>query len=387
MTSGDPVEAPFSRIGPGQSMRLVYQVMGQDGPIQNPRGIRYIPAQDEVSTAGGPMASLPPSLSDASALMGLAQMANLNLGVSVANLGVSTAILVEVRKQSRMLRELQAGMDEVRTGVERLVEMTERIDINVAEVQLRETLRHAMRSAIRDVEVDLALLGDLLRPALDRFVQSLGGELPAGARWDLVLSSDVREMVEACANLLYAGRVAALEAHNQACAGSAASVIRDDTVVAHMRRLAETAALLSTAGAGTRAVGREATDARGGKSLFERGSEMRSHVRRLLSNLDRDLGTLLPVAPARALLTELENQPVFAQARDDGAAALAGVAEDYLTSWLAHTDAGLLWRARHELDLQQDAGYWNGVGDWLTPLQSGGDRQLVGAQRTVIVAP
>lgn len=229
MTSGDALQAPFTRVGPGQSVRLVYQVMGNNGPIPNPLGIRFIPVEGTgVGTSPASVGGLPTSLPDASALMGLAQLAN--LGVGVANLTVSTAVLVEVRKQSRMLRELQAGMDEVRAGVEQLLQMTERIDINVAEVQLRETLRHAMKSAIRNGEVDLLLLADLLVKALERFVQSLGGQLTPGARRDLVLSSDVREMTEACMNLLYAGRVTALEAHNLSCGGDATGVVRDDTV-------------------------------------------------------------------------------------------------------------------------------------------------------------
>jgi len=34
---------PFESLGPGQSGRLVYQVMGKVGPIFNPTGIKYLP--------------------------------------------------------------------------------------------------------------------------------------------------------------------------------------------------------------------------------------------------------------------------------------------------------------------------------------------------------
>ena len=33
---------PFDKLGPGQSGRLAYQVLGQDGPIMNPQNIRYL---------------------------------------------------------------------------------------------------------------------------------------------------------------------------------------------------------------------------------------------------------------------------------------------------------------------------------------------------------
>ena len=33
---------PFDKLGPGQSGRLAYQVLGQDRPIFNPQNIRYL---------------------------------------------------------------------------------------------------------------------------------------------------------------------------------------------------------------------------------------------------------------------------------------------------------------------------------------------------------
>ena len=35
---------PFDKLGPGQSGRLAYKVLGQYGPIMNPQNIRYLPA-------------------------------------------------------------------------------------------------------------------------------------------------------------------------------------------------------------------------------------------------------------------------------------------------------------------------------------------------------
>ena len=48
---------PFDQLGPGQSGRLAYQVLGQDGPIFNPRNIRYLspdsPEMAALSTGAG----------------------------------------------------------------------------------------------------------------------------------------------------------------------------------------------------------------------------------------------------------------------------------------------------------------------------------------------
>ena len=56
---------PFDKLGPGQSGRLAYQVLGQDGPIMNPQNIRYLspdsaelPANALNTGASGLVASL-----------------------------------------------------------------------------------------------------------------------------------------------------------------------------------------------------------------------------------------------------------------------------------------------------------------------------------------
>ena len=56
---------PFDKLGTGQSGRLAYQVLGQDGPIMNPQNIRYLspdsaelPANALNTGASGLVASL-----------------------------------------------------------------------------------------------------------------------------------------------------------------------------------------------------------------------------------------------------------------------------------------------------------------------------------------
>lgn len=126
------MEAPFTRVGPGQSLRLVDQVMGQNGPIANPTNIRYIPAgTSEAARAVG--AGLPPL----SALTAYAQLANVGLGL--VNVGLSAAVLVEARKQTKMLRELQADVKQIRADLDVLIETTQRIDVTYAGTSTRGT--------------------------------------------------------------------------------------------------------------------------------------------------------------------------------------------------------------------------------------------------------
>ena len=98
-------EVPFTRIGGGQSARLVYQVMGNNGPVANPAGIRFMPpgsATDASSAVGGPV----PGLFSMSGAIGL-----LDLGFGVANLGVSAAVLQSVRRIERRLDQVWLQLD------------------------------------------------------------------------------------------------------------------------------------------------------------------------------------------------------------------------------------------------------------------------------------
>jgi hypothetical protein len=72
---------PFDKLGPGQSGRLAYQVMGKDGPVFNPAGIRYLEPSD--ATAG--------IAASTAALDVLPALAGINLAVSVGTLALSAA--------------------------------------------------------------------------------------------------------------------------------------------------------------------------------------------------------------------------------------------------------------------------------------------------------
>lgn len=353
------MDAPFTKVGPGQSLRLVYQVMGQNGPIPNPTNIRYIPAGNaDAARAIG--TGLPPL----SALTAYAQLANVGLGL--ANIGLSTAVLAEARKQTRMLRELQADVKQIRADLDVLIETTQRIDVNVAQGHLREGLKHAFRSASHGEEVDLVTLARLTDEALALLHPSIGGSISVGGARGLVLASDVRELAESATHLLFAARRTALEAHNLGCGGDPARVVRDDRIPLTFTRVAETAALLTT----------------NKHRAVELADEVRHHLRRnwrffgdtrrtrglvhrnLAGRLEQDLGLLREVPVAKAVLEELGNDKALEDAVSTGPAAVAATVAAYCDAWVARSDAGLLWRLQQEVQLQQDNQYWSKLDPW-----------------------
>lgn len=379
------MEAPYTRLGPGQSARLVWQVMGQDGPVANPRKIRYIAADAGEAGLPSPVPAGIPALPDASAVMGALQLAN--LGIAVVNLAVTTAVLVEVKKQTRMLRELQAGMSEVRAGVSELLVRAERIDVNVAEVHLRESLRHALKSAVKGSEVDLVVLAELAGAALARFCEPLEGLSP-GKHPELRLSEDVQEMAEATLHLLWAARLTAIEAHNLSCAGDPLKVVRDDAVQQILRSLGvhgATEALYGRHAAGL--ANGVADELRKNKRFIGSSGWVRALLQNRVNALTADL-QLHPLATeARTLLIQVGNDETFAEASARGAGEAERVLHEYLAAWTAHTDAGLIWRLQHEVALQGDEHYWKLLEDWLQPLDGATGGSAKGVRREFVTAP
>ncbi|MGY1640845.1 hypothetical protein ACI782_06880 [Geodermatophilus sp. SYSU D00703] len=380
------MEAPYTSTGPGQSVRLVYQVMGSNGPIPNPQKIRYIPAGSaDVTGLGLPTPTcLRPSVSDASAVMGAVQLAN--LGVSVVDLAISAAVLVEVKKQTRILREMQVGLQEVRAGISGLLTRAERIDVTVAELNLRETLNHALKSACKGDEVDLVLLAQLVAKALDRFFASMKAPNEPGMNRSFTLASDVREMAEAALHILWGARLTAVQAHNLACSGDPLKVVGDDGLRRHLEQAADATTLVAAMGTvmdGANAMADKVADGLRDTRLFWGDSDIkRKWMHRQLAGLQKkNLDRLAAVSPARRLLAELQDHEAWKSACKEGGESVNTFLRDYLLAWSAHTDAGLLWRLRYETNLQADATYWEGIDGWMQPMVTDGAESVLGVTR------
>lgn len=354
---------PFERTGPGQVGRLVYQVIGTNGPIPNPQRIRYLPPS--ATTLPGSLAA-GGGVPSASTFMAYAQMAN--AGISLVNLGVSIAILAEVRKQGRVLRDLQTTTKRIEADVAIILERVQRIDVAVAEGHLRAELHHALVSASQNDEVDLVGLALHVQQALRRFEPAIGGFFP-GCAPGLVLASDVRELAQAALNLLWAARRTVLDAHNRACEGDAQRVVAEQAEGPELDRIAMLTAML--AAVDQRCDEGEATLS-GHLHETWRFFGGREHLlavpgKQVRETLQADLGQLPGGADARQFYGALRD--------DDGLRAQAvrqSFSHRYLTSvldaWAANTDAALLWRLARECAMQQDPAYWERCEGWMHDL-------------------
>ena len=158
---------PFDKLGPGQSGRLAYQVLGQGGPIMNPQNIRYLSPDS---------AELPVNAMNTGASGAFAGLAGANLICSFLNLGVSVYIASQVAGLHRKMDRLQETMDRIERKVDYIVSKVDRIDIQVAENNLRHALDYVLRKAVSGEGVDLRALSGL-HDDFSKFTDSLSSPL------------------------------------------------------------------------------------------------------------------------------------------------------------------------------------------------------------------
>ena len=204
---------PFDKLGPGQSGRLVYQVLGQDGPIMNPQNIRYLPADS---------GELPANAMNTSASGLTAGLAGANLICSFLNLGVSVYIASQVAGLHRKMDHLQETMDRIERKVDYIVSKVDRIDIQVAENNLRHALDYVLRQAVSGEGVDLRALSGLCDD-IDKFNASLSSSLVLN--FGLRLSSDIRGRLQKIYDLLYGIRKLVAQRYNIAVDGDPERII------------------------------------------------------------------------------------------------------------------------------------------------------------------
>lgn len=208
------MEVPFEQIGPGQIGRLAYQVIGQHGPIFNPRNIRYMPPAQfsgEFATAG------------AGPLLGLA---GVNLAASCGVLALQAVTLRRIEEVSRKLDVVVSAVERVDVRLQDIQRRVERIDTKMAESHLREAIDHALTKAVRANEIGieplLCLVGDI-----ESFIDAT--ERPLIFNFAIRLSSDVRSKLLAIHRFLYGLRAFVAERHNIAVAGHPVNVMVVDS--------------------------------------------------------------------------------------------------------------------------------------------------------------
>jgi hypothetical protein len=353
-------EVPFTRIGAGQSARLVYQVMGSNGPIGNPNGIRFMDpgtSGGEALSGGAPI----PGLFSLSGAMALA-----DLGLGVANVGLSAAVLQTVRRVERRLDDVWLAVEYESRRITEVAQRLERVDVNVAEQNLRSSMRHVLSRCVHTNGVDLNGL-DVLVDDLDKFTDSVA-PWGFGLAPNLRLSSDTRAMLGAIWHMVYGAQLSMIATHNMPLDGDPERLRRHpfDDLCLHMVARLPSAVV---ARLHILRVLRGASDELGAlvcANFFFAGEGERESYKNWFENrVEGDILAVLsgsdPIANVLAdyldsVLPEIES--------DEHVEELIAWVSDYLAAWMM-SDAGLLFRAEQALLLNRDQEFWSALS--LTP--------------------
>jgi hypothetical protein len=198
------MSVPFEQIGNSQVGRLVFQVIGKDGPIFNPTNIRYLGSGDPGFPTLPSITAPMPDLSGLSA-----GLAGINLMVSIGNLALSAIILKEVKSLTKKMDEAH---NKILGKLDQIYDRVRLIDIGVQENNLRESINHLSRACVVDNTIDLEEIKKI-EGDVRRFMETVGdyGYL-RGAGFELAF--DVREKLTSLHSFLYTTRKTVAVHHN-----------------------------------------------------------------------------------------------------------------------------------------------------------------------------
>lgn len=353
------MQVPFDKIGPGQSGRFVYQVMGEDGPIFNPTRIRYL-SPDQVPGAGNQPVGLPSAFTS---------LAALNLAASVGAVTVSAMVLKQVHQLHRKMDQALFKLDSIETSVDRLVQQVQRIDARVSENNLRHALDYILKRAVQGDQIDLRELARV-KNDLETFSQGIeGGFTPCNA-FGLRLSSDVEDRLEAIYKLLFGIRYFIYTQHNLIAQGDPLRTLSIDLIDDYLSQNVASPALAAS--------GRLAL-----QTMWDAQQELAHKVYSDFTFADETTANeystwlgdnvLVPVVGALESADDGALQLALDWEFDASDQAEASAYYDQLRlHWLWHTSAGLLWRTYLET-LGLTLGYndtWGLKRERVEPLES-----------------
>lgn len=339
---------PFDKIGPGQSARLVVQVMGSNGPVSNPAGIRYLPP-DGLSGVNQ-FAHHPPGLPDLSVFMGAAQVAN--LGLAAVNVGLSAEAIRRLGRIEEKLDRVSLGVVQANAKLNRLLDVVNRINSAVAEDRLRQELTYLLKDAWVDGYVSLERLQEV-GPAIERFESAVDaggyGDLPK-----VELATDVRDMLSSALRVLRGARLVVWRECNAWMGSDPDWCLTEALVGYNHRELASQVMAVRGVQQSILDGSAKVADPAGGVPWG--GTKARTAVKKkveghLYKQVTASLTSSMPVAVQVASI--VDSHPLL---KKDAASVEA--VTDYLDGWLAQTDEGLIWRVKQELSLRGPDGDW-----------------------------
>ena len=331
---------PFDQLGPGQSGRLAYQVLGQNGPIPNPQNIRYLPPDSSEIPANAMVAG------ESGLSTGLA---GANLIASILNLGVSVYIAHRINSLHKKVDHLQETMDRIEHKIDYIVTKIDRIDTQIAENNLRHALEHVLRRSVSLEGVDLKGLATLCSD-FDKFMDSLSS--PLLLNFGLRLSSDIRDQLQLTCDLAYGIRKLIAQRYNTSVDGDPERIITMNPTEDYFKGLGDDLETLVK----TTTLQRSVFDKEFAEGLLEFLHENRSYMtfggvsiikENLLKFLKGEIDSFYEIFTEWVFLDEFLPEDLF---RDEAPEVIEQGLYDLSYGWLYQTDAGLLWRTMIELD-------------------------------------
>ena len=327
---------PFERLGPGQVGRLAYQVIGRDGPIFNPNNIRYL-------DPGTQMEQISSYAEAATALAGL------NLVVSSGAVALSAATLREVRKLKKKVDAVLFGIERIESNLEDIGRKVDRIDMRVAENNLREAMKHVLSRAVHPDEIDLKMISEL-RNDLNNLFEAISS--PVYFNIGIRLATDIRDHLSSIYALLVSVRMLVAERHNKAVRGNPEHVVGLNLTVDYLRILGVHEDINSAVAyrdiascyGGTLDAILESVSAR---FTFSDKEDLKHFQQLLESKLAYPLEQVFSERfQGGRVLYHVLPEEVFDGSADDIISRL----QELAMQWLWTTDSGLLLRAKIEMD-------------------------------------
>jgi hypothetical protein len=222
------MSVPYEEIGPGQKGRLAYQVMGDGGPIPNPKGIRYLSPDSAPSPTPDSIPVGPSGVGCALAATGLLLQA--------AELGVEIHNALKLRQIESHLQKVLPRLDRIESSLKRiegkLDTVLRKID-SVQKMQAGKTLRTDLefileKKHVQDQGIDLEGLAEDVLKVIKQFEEHGDLNIRLGDARGLDLSVEARSYLEQVFQLLHTIRRSTYEAINYEVQAAPTQVLRVD---------------------------------------------------------------------------------------------------------------------------------------------------------------
>lgn len=206
----------------------MYQLMGDGGPIPNPKSIRYL-SPDKAPTSVPSSAPVGPGvLGGALAATGLLLQAG-QLGVEVHNTLKLRQIESHLGRVLSRLSQIERRMKSIQQKLDVILQKLDAVQKMEAEDDLRKDLKFFLREKhVRDQEINLSGLAEDLLESIDRFEEVADTRIQLGGARGLRFTVETRDYLRRAFQLLYTVRRSAYQKFNRDQRGDPADALRSD---------------------------------------------------------------------------------------------------------------------------------------------------------------